>query len=90
MGIGSESAKRKLSRMSFRENFIPRNFLAVRYSCTMGLLSSLACNWSIPPSLVMSQAIQWSLFVVVERERERERGEGCGEREVQGTEGSDV
>ena len=32
MGIGSESAKiksRKLSRMSFHENFSPRNFLAI-------------------------------------------------------------
>ena len=34
MAIGSESVKiklRKLSRMSFRKNFIPRNFLAIRY-----------------------------------------------------------
>ena len=34
MAIGPESAKiklRKLSRMSFHENFTPRNFLAIRY-----------------------------------------------------------
>ena len=34
MAIGPESAKiksRKLSRMSFHENFIPRNFLAIWY-----------------------------------------------------------
>ena len=37
MAIGSESAKiksRKLSRMSFHENFTPRNFLAIRYTQT--------------------------------------------------------
>ena len=35
IGIGSESAKiksRKLSRRSFRKNFTPRNFLAIRYN----------------------------------------------------------
>ena len=34
MEIGSESAKiksQKLEWMSFRENFTPRNFLAIRY-----------------------------------------------------------
>ena len=37
MAIGSESMKirsQKLSRMSFRKNFIPQNFLAIRYPLT--------------------------------------------------------
>ena len=37
MAIGSESTKiksRKLSRMSFRKNFILQNFLAIRYPLT--------------------------------------------------------
>ena len=46
MPIGSKSAKiksQKLSRMSFRENFTPRNFLAIRYTHPLSVL-----HWAIP------------------------------------------
>ena len=47
MAIGSESVKiklQKLSWMSFRENFIPRNFLAIRYECRTCVQIARLCN----------------------------------------------
>ena len=49
MAIGSESTKIKsriLSRMSFRENFTSRNFLAIRYQ--FYFLVASVCLWPDP------------------------------------------